>query len=141
VDLDTALDSAVKKHESEPREMQGRKLELQKLAQQQFRLSDEVLSSRSSKVLRNSSLPIYPFLIRCKRNACGNAWTGRGRCLIIWCQPCVAACIQRGSEVRTIVDISYPIIGNIREMLSIGEEVNHIDQLGMIFMVTEENIV
>jgi hypothetical protein len=29
VDLDTALDSAVKKHESELREMQVRKLELQ----------------------------------------------------------------------------------------------------------------
>jgi hypothetical protein len=69
VDLDTALDSAVKKHESEPREMQVRKLELQQLAQEQFRLSDEVLRSRSSKVLTNSSLPVYPFLIRCKRNA------------------------------------------------------------------------
>ncbi|MGB9370831.1 MAG: hypothetical protein WCB79_02710 [Halobacteriota archaeon] len=29
-----------------------------------------------------------------------------------------AACIQRRGEVRTIVDISYPIIDNIREILA-----------------------
>jgi hypothetical protein len=32
VDLDTALDSAVKKHESELREMEARKRELQELS-------------------------------------------------------------------------------------------------------------
>jgi sugar-specific transcriptional regulator TrmB len=45
VDLDTALDSAVKKHESELREMEARKLELQELSKEQrFRPSDEGVS-------------------------------------------------------------------------------------------------
>ena len=43
VDLDAALGSAVKKHESELREMEARKQELQELSiKQRFRPSDEV---------------------------------------------------------------------------------------------------
>ena len=43
--------------------------------------------------------------------------------------------IQRGGKVRTVVDISYPIIDNVRELLQIGEEVRHIDQHGVMFVV------
>jgi hypothetical protein len=46
-----------------------------------------------------------------------------------------AALIQRGGKVRTLVDISYPIIDNVQELLHIGEEVRHTDQHGVMFVV------
>jgi sugar-specific transcriptional regulator TrmB len=50
VELDTALESAVKKHESELREMEVRKRELQELARKQrFPASDEVTTFRIIK--------------------------------------------------------------------------------------------
>jgi sugar-specific transcriptional regulator TrmB len=50
VDLEAALESAVKKHESELREMEARKQELQELSKnQRFRPSDEVLTFKIIK--------------------------------------------------------------------------------------------
>ncbi|MGB9212745.1 MAG: helix-turn-helix domain-containing protein, partial [Halobacteriota archaeon] len=50
VDLDAALEAALKKHESELREMEARKRELQQLSQQQqFRPSDEVATFKILK--------------------------------------------------------------------------------------------
>jgi hypothetical protein len=43
--------------------------------------------------------------------------------------------IQRGGNVKTIVDISCPIINNVQELLNIGEEVRHIDRRGVMFVV------
>jgi hypothetical protein len=43
--------------------------------------------------------------------------------------------IKRGGKVRTIVDISYPVIDNVQELLQVGEEVRHIDQHGVMFVV------
>ncbi len=58
VDLDAALDSAVKKQESELREMEARKRELQELAKQQrFRPSGEVSAFTMQKGSKNSSPP------------------------------------------------------------------------------------
>ena len=143
LDLDNALDSAVKKHESELREMEVRKLELHQLAQQQqFRPSDEVTTFKIVKIVKELvavGIPLFDSM----QEECRVAIPGLGAVAasLFGVNDAAAACIQRGGEVRTIVDISYPIIDNIREMLSIGEEVYHIHQLGMIFRVTEENIV
>ncbi len=53
VDLDAALDSAVKKQESELREMEARKRELQELSKQQrFRPSDEVTTFKIIKSVK-----------------------------------------------------------------------------------------
>jgi sugar-specific transcriptional regulator TrmB len=53
VDLDTALESALKKQESELREMEARKRELQELAKQQrFRPSDEVATCKILKSIK-----------------------------------------------------------------------------------------
>jgi hypothetical protein len=48
--------------------------------------------------------------------------------------------IKRGGKVRVIVDISYQIIESVREMISIGEEVRHIDQQGIMFVVFDKKI-
>ncbi|MGB9212801.1 MAG: helix-turn-helix domain-containing protein, partial [Halobacteriota archaeon] len=53
VDLDTALGSALQKQESELREMEERKRELQELSQQQrFRASDEVSTFKIIKSIK-----------------------------------------------------------------------------------------
>ena len=53
MDLDTALDTTVKKQESELREMEARKRELQELAKQQrFRPSDEVSTFKLIKSIK-----------------------------------------------------------------------------------------
>lgn len=61
IDLDIVLESALRKQESELREMEARKLELQELAKQQrFQPSDEVPMSEISKVSRKQSAQLYP---------------------------------------------------------------------------------
>jgi len=58
VDLDAALDAAVKKQESELFEMEARKRQLEELVKQQrFRPSDLVSASKMQKGSRNSSRP------------------------------------------------------------------------------------
>ena len=53
VDLDIALDAAVRKHESELREMEARKKELEELSRQQrFRPSDEVSTFKIIKSVK-----------------------------------------------------------------------------------------
>jgi len=46
-----------------------------------------------------------------------------------------AAFIQRGGKVKVIIDISYQIIDVVQELLSIGEEVRHIEKHGVMFVV------
>ncbi|MGZ4911996.1 MAG: helix-turn-helix domain-containing protein [Halobacteriota archaeon] len=64
VELDTALESALKKHESELREMERRKRELEALAQQQrFRPSDEVITFKVLKIIREIVGEISPVIV------------------------------------------------------------------------------
>jgi len=48
--------------------------------------------------------------------------------------------IKRGGKVRAIIDISYQVIEPVREMISIGEDVRHIDQHGIIFVIFDRKI-
>jgi sugar-specific transcriptional regulator TrmB len=71
VDLDSALESAVKKQESELREMEARKRELQELAkQQQFRPSDEVATFKIIKSLKELLTTMLPIGPRWRRSGC-----------------------------------------------------------------------
>jgi len=157
VDLDTALDAALKTQESELREMETRKRELQELSkQQQFRPSDEVSTfkiiksikeqqqSRSSdevatfkiiKSIKELVAAALPLLDSMKEK-----WLAAAPGLatvvasLFGIHDAVAEFIQRGGKVRTVVDISYPIIDNVRELLQMGAEVRHIDQHGAMFV-------
>ena len=137
VDLDTALNSALKKQESELREMEVRKRELQELAkQQQFRSSDEVTTFKIIKSTKELVTVAVP-LIDSMKEEWLVAVPGLATVVasLFGINDAAAAFIQRGGKVKTIVDISYPIIDNVKELLSIGEEVRHIDQHGVMFVV------
>lgn len=137
VDLDTALEAALKKHESELREMEARKRELQELsAKQQFRPSDEVSTFKivkSTKELVTVAIP----LIESMKEEWLIAAPGLATVVasLFGITDAAAAFIQRGGKVRAIIDITYPIIDNVREMLSAGEEVRHTDRHGVMFVV------
>jgi sugar-specific transcriptional regulator TrmB len=142
VDLDTALDSALKKHESELREMEARKRELQELAKQQrFRPSDDVSTFRIIKSIREIVSVMLPVI-----NSLHEEW--------IMLLPAVAAVIgaqfgiteaayefvKRGGRVRMIIDISYPIAKIVQEILDNGIEVRHFGQEGINFTIFDKRI-
>jgi sugar-specific transcriptional regulator TrmB len=139
VDLETALESALKRHESELREMAVRKLELQELAQQQaFRPSDEVPTFKIIRNVKELVTVAIPLLDSMKEEWFAAA---PGLAIVVaslfGITDALAAFIQRGGKVKNLVDISYPIIDHIQELLSIGSEVRHIDQHGVMFTVSD----
>jgi sugar-specific transcriptional regulator TrmB len=137
VDLDSALESALKKRESELREMEVRKQELQELARQQrFRPADEVATFKMIKSTKELVAVAIPLIESMKKEwliaAPGLATVVAS---LFGINDAAAAFIQQGGKVRAIIDISYTVIDHVREMLSIGEEVRHIDRHGVMFVV------
>ena len=142
VDVETALEAALSKQESELREMEEMKRELQELSKQQrFRPSEEVSTFKiikSIKELVAVSLPII--------NSMQEEWlivTPAYLTVIaslFGVNDAAYEFIKRGGKVRVIVDISYQFIEPVREMIAIGEEVRHIDQHWITFVVFDRKI-
>jgi sugar-specific transcriptional regulator TrmB len=142
VDLDTALESAVKKRESELREMEARKRELQELSKQQlFRPSDEITTFKILKSVKEVIAAAIP-LIDSMQEEWLVAIPGTAAVLatLFGINDAASEFIKRGGKVRVIVEISYPIIDAVRELLDIGEEVRHIDHHGITFIVFDRKI-
>jgi sugar-specific transcriptional regulator TrmB len=143
VDLDTALNAAVRKQESELREMETRKRELQELSKQQrFRPSDEVSTFKIIKSIKELVVAMLPIL-----DSMHEDW--------VMAVPSAAAVIasqfgineaayqfiERGGTVRVILyDITYPIIETVQEMMDNGEDVRHFGQEGIIFTIFDKAI-
>jgi len=143
VDLDTALGSALQKQESELREMETRKRELQELSKQQrFRPSDEVSTFKIIKSIKELVVAMLPIL-----DSMHEDW--------VMAVPSAAAVIasqfgineaayqfiERGGTVRVILyDITYPIIETVQEMMDNGEDVRHFGQEGIIFTIFDKAI-
>jgi sugar-specific transcriptional regulator TrmB len=137
VDLNEALRSAVKKQESELREMEKRKRELEKLAQlQRFHPPDEISTFKIIKSTKELVAAVVPMI-----ESMQEEWllVVPGLAAVVaslfGINDAAAAFIQRGGKVRVIVNITYQTIDVVRELLSIGEEVRHIDKHGVMFVV------
>ena len=142
VDLDTALDAAVIKHESELREMEARKRELQELAKEQrFRPADEVSTFKIIKSIKELVAVAIPLIESMK-----DEWLIAAPSIatvvasLFGVNDAAKAFIERGGKVRAIIDISYQTIEPVREMMSIGEEVRHIDQHGVTFVIFDRKV-
>jgi sugar-specific transcriptional regulator TrmB len=142
VDLDTALDAAVIKHESELREMEARKRELQELAKQQrFRPADEVSTFKIIKSIKELVAVAIPLIESMKEE-----WLIAAPSIatvvasLFGVNDAAKEFIERGGKVRAIIDISYQTIEPVREMMSIGEEVRHIDQHGVTFVIFDRKV-
>jgi sugar-specific transcriptional regulator TrmB len=133
VDLDTALEAALKKQESELREMEARKRELQELSKQQkFQASDEVstfkiiksvkelvgVSISSVTSLQNEVLFVVPQLMLVIASFFG-------------INDEMKQLVERGGHVRGIViDVTHSGIELVQELLDIGEEIRIYDGYG-----------
>ncbi|MGB8311607.1 MAG: helix-turn-helix domain-containing protein [Halobacteriota archaeon] len=138
VDLEVALDTALKKHESELREMGMRKQELLEISKQQsFRPSDEFATFRILKSIKDvmavsttllSSIE-HEFLVCVNEVAAAVA-------SLYGINETAKELIDRGGKVRVTTDISYSMIELVRQLLEIGEEVRHYDRYsGIMFIV------
>jgi sugar-specific transcriptional regulator TrmB len=140
VDLDTALGSALQKQQSELREMEQKSRELHELLKQQrFRHSDEV---STFKIIKNMKgfIAVSMLLL----DALQEEWLAAAPAILtafaslFGVNEAVSEFIKRGGKVRAIIDISYQVIEPVREMISIGEEVRHIDQHEITFVVFDK---
>jgi HTH-type transcriptional regulator, sugar sensing transcriptional regulator len=128
VELDTALESAVKKHESELREMEARKRELQELARQlRFPPSDEVTTFRIIKNVKELVGVSLPAAAACENEI-----------VVVTPEEMIAVAslfgildevkdmIRRGVRFRMLTDVSYAGIEYLKEAMAAGEEIRHL---------------
>ncbi len=128
VELETALDSALKKHEAELREMEARKRELEELSRQQrFQPSDEVSTFKVLKNVREIISETAPAVLATEKEF---LWVMRKEGLSVasmfGVNSLVKELTERGGTTRGITDItSRAVIPLVQELLDIGEEVRH----------------
>jgi sugar-specific transcriptional regulator TrmB len=138
VDIEIALEAAFKKQESELREMEVRKQELQELAlQQRFQPTDKVTTFKIIKNVKELVAALLPVVTSMKED-----WV-----MVVPESAVVIASqfginqaaydfIARGGRVRVLLyDLSYPIIEIVQEMIDNGEEVRYLDKRGIKFTI------
>ena len=140
VDLDTALEAAVKMHESELREMEARKRELQELSKQQrFSRSDEVTTFKIIKSVKELVAATITLVSSAKN---GFLYVVPSEMLVIASLLGINAeaekLIEQGGYVRGITDVKYAGIVPAQEVVDIGEELRHYDNYeGLYFAVVD----
>jgi sugar-specific transcriptional regulator TrmB len=138
VDINVALSSVLKKQQSELREMEVQKRELQELAKQQrFRPSEEVSTFKILKNIKEvigTALPVFvsaeeEFLWLSNRE-------GVEFSQVFGILEAEREFIERGGKCRGITDVTYRVIDIIRYHLDIGADVRHIsDYRGAYFRI------
>jgi sugar-specific transcriptional regulator TrmB len=142
VDLDTALESALKKHETELREMEMRKQELQELSRQQpFRPSDEFSTFKILKSMRDVMGMTLSSVASTEKE-----WVAVVPAILtvfssLYVLEDDKKFIDRGGKIRFITDITYPYVELVQQHLDIEIEVHHLDKYtGILFCVFDRKI-
>ena len=142
VELDTALDAALRKYESEHREMERRKRELQELSnQQKFRPSDEF---STFKILKSSGDAVAMAISTL--NSVEREWLAVIPPILTVFSSLYnleedKEFLDRGGTIRFITDITYPYIELIQQHLDMEMEVKHLDKYsGIFFFVFDKKI-
>ncbi len=143
VELEAALESALKKHETELKEMERRKRELEELSrQQQFRPSEEV---STFKMIKSVGELISLTLSSIAAAQEGFIFIVPEDMAIITSQFGINAeaeqMIKRGKRVRGILDITHKVVNSAQELVDVGEDVRHYANYeGMYFAVLDDAI-
>ena len=142
VDLDTPLDAALKKHESELREMSMIKQELEELSRQQrFRPSDEVCTFKIIKNIKELVAIGTSLVASLEREL---MYVIPGDMLIfasLYGLTGTRKLIERNGRVRVITNISYSTIETVQQLLDVGEDVRHYNKYrGVYFGVWDRKI-
>ncbi|MGZ7131243.1 MAG: TrmB family transcriptional regulator [Halobacteriota archaeon] len=142
VDLDSALEAALKRQESEMREMEVRKRELQELSKaERFRPSDEVSTYKILKSMKEVVTITLSSLASAERE-----WFAVVPSILtvfssLFFVEDDKKFIDRGGRIRFITDITYPYVEVIQEHLKVGMEVRHFDKYsGILFCVFDGKI-
>ncbi|MGZ4924254.1 MAG: TrmB family transcriptional regulator [Halobacteriota archaeon] len=143
VELEDALESALKTHEAELREMGARKRELEALAQKQrFSPSDDVSTFKIIKSLKELVAVMLPII-----SALEEQWDMLvpESATIIASQfgvnPFTKEFVDRGGIVRVVVkDFAYSAIPAMQEVIETGAEVRYSGQEGLVFTVFDKKI-
>lgn len=142
VELEMALESALKQQENELRQREQRKHVLVELAhEQRFRPSDDVSTFKIIKNLKEFAATVIPIL-----SSLENEWLNivPARAAVVWSQfgllPYIQECIERGAKQYTAIDVAYPIIGTVRKLIDIGVEVRHFGNPGLAYNVFDSKI-
>ena len=128
--LETALESALKKQESELREMEVRKRELQELAKQQqlSSPSDEAGTFKILKTVKEIISTAIPIIQSTEQEF---LWIAPKSALLsasmFGVNDVVQELTKRGGKTRGITDVTYDTISLVQEVLDVGEEVHHFD--------------
>jgi sugar-specific transcriptional regulator TrmB len=138
VDLDIALDTALKKRESELHELEKRKRELQEISKQQrLRPSDEFHAFKILKSVKDVLAVAIPLLNSLKKEflGCINEPAMVAASLYGINDTCKKL-IDRGGKVRGITDLSHSTMEIAQQQLDIGMEMRHFEQYrGILFVV------
>lgn len=140
VDINVALSSVLKNQQSELREMEMRKRELQELAkQQQFRRSDEVAPFKILKSIKEIVNTAIPILSSMEQEFLWIApKEGLQLASMFGINDVVSELSKRGGKTRGITDITYSVIPFVQEVLDVGEDVRHFDSYqGLYYAVFE----
>ena len=142
VELGIALETALKKHESELRELEMRKKELQELSKQQhFRPSDEFSTFQILKSMRDVMTMTLSNVASTEKE-----WVAVVPAILtvfssLYVLEDDKKFIDRGGKIRFITDITYPYVELVQQHLDIEIEVHHLDKYtGILFCVFDRKI-
>jgi sugar-specific transcriptional regulator TrmB len=136
VELDVALEAALKKHETELRQMEIRKRELEELSQQQrFRPSDEFVTYKILKNVKEATATIISLVNSLEERY---LWVAPWSTLVVGSlfgmADAAKEAMERGIHARGICDVTYPIIELVQQLLDMGQDVRHYDQYSGIYL-------
>ena len=140
VNLDAAFDIALKKSESELREMEQKKQELHETSkQQQFRSSDKFTKFRMFKSVKEGVANMISGLNALEKEL---LFVLPGPWVVMNSQfgviETAKKVIGRGVDVRGICDVTYSITEPVQEHLDTSEDVRHFSQYwGIYFRVMD----
>jgi sugar-specific transcriptional regulator TrmB len=142
VELDIVLETALKKHETELREMEQRKQELQELSKQQrFRPSDELSTFKILKSMNDVVTITLSNLASTEKE-----WVAVVPAILtvfssLYFVEDDKKFIDRGGRIRFITDITYPYVELIQQHLDAGMEVRHFHKYaGLLFCAFDGKI-
>jgi len=142
VDLDIALDAALKKHETELREMERRKQELQDMSKEQrFRPSDEFSTFKILKSVGDVTTATLTTLKSIEKEWVAVIPAISTVLSSLYVLEDDKKFIDRGGKIRFITDITYPYVEVIQQHLDLEMEVKHLDKYtGILFFVFDKKI-
>jgi len=135
VDIEIALETALKKQESELLEMEARKRELLDLSERQrLRPSTEVATFSILKNIKEIVSTAAPVLLSAEKDMVGvSPISGAVLSSMIGITEACKELIARGGRVRGVTNVSYSGIRPVQALLDVGEEVRHFEGYRGVF--------